>query len=266
MMSKEVMSKEVMNKEVMNTATSFPLFYRQIEAFNSELHGPLQRPASANYAFAAQAAVIPLVVSELPQALRHYPLVFLPASADAAPTLAVVVGLGNQHNLFVEADGNWKPSTYIPAYVRRYPFHALRIETQPEPLLAIDPGYIAAEEGETLVDAEGNPSSFLQESLALTRDYLVAAEQTDAICRALQEAGVLEYADISLENADGAQHRINGFLSVNEARMRSLTIDALVKLQQADAIGLAYAQLLSMVNFTHLPLPDTAKPTNTPLH
>jgi hypothetical protein len=251
---------------MMTTQTNLPLFYRQIEAFDSARHGQLRRPASADFRFAAGATVIPLVISELPLAMRHYPLVFLPGAPNEGPALAILVGVGNERNLFVGDDGAWRADAYIPAYVRRYPFHALRVDTQPDPLLAIDATYAAALQdetagntaGDTLVDAAGKASPFLEDTLAFVRDYLVLAERTEAMCRALMDAGVLEEGSISLQAADGAAHQINGFLSINEERLRTLSSEALVALHKADALGLAYAQMLSLANFAHLPLPAAA--------
>lgn len=242
----------------MTAQTNLPLFYRQIEAFDSARHGQLCRPASADFRFAAGATVIPLVISELPLAMRHYPLVFLPGQEGSAPALAALVGLGDERNLFVSAEGGWRAGAYIPAYVRRYPFHALRVETQADPLLGIDATYTAAKEGETLVGADGKPSTYLDEMLAFCREYLAAGERTEAMCQALQEAELLETGDITLQAAGGVAHQINGFLQVSETRLRALTPEALVMLHQADALGLAYAQLLSMSNFVHLPLPATS--------
>lgn len=253
----------------MTEPTNLPLFYRQIEAFDTTRHGALRRPASADFRFAAGATVIPLLISELPLALRHYPLVFLPGGEGQAPALAVLVGLGNERNLFVDAQGIWRAGTYIPAYVRRYPFHVLRVETQADPLLAIDATYVAATDGAPLVTAEGKPSPFLDEMLSFAREYLAAAERTESMCRALQEAGVLEEDDISLQSSGGEAHRINGFLSVSEERLRALPADALVKLHQADALGLAYAQLLSLANLVHLPPPaseSAAPPLQARVH
>lgn len=243
----------------MSTQTPLPLFYSSIEAFDVSLHGNLCRPAPADYSFAAKAAIVPLLVAELPFAIRHYPVVFVTDPADLSPTLAAVVGLGDERNLFVDERGAWRAGTYVPAYVRRYPFHALRVEGQSEPLLAIDPAYKAAVDGAKLVNADGEPSQFLTEMLALTRDYMGAAERTLDICRALQAAGVLEDAEITLRSANGDQHTINGFLKVSEERLRALSNEDVLKLHQADAFGLAYAQLFSLANLTHLPLAPLAQ-------
>lgn len=235
------------------TANRMPMFYQQIEAFDTTRHADLCRQTQRDFRFAAEATVIPVVISELPQLLRHYPLVFIPSVDGGSPGLAVLVGLGDGPNLFVNSQSAWLPDTYIPAYVRRYPFHALRIDMETEPLLAIDPTALITGYGEPLVDTAGEPSSYVREMLAFTQEYRAAAERTETMCQALLDAGVLQDGDITLQTASGEVHRINGFLSVDEARLRLLPAEALIKLHGADALGLAYAQLLSLVNLTHLP-------------
>lgn len=242
----------------MTTQTTLPQFYQQIEAFDAARHGQLRRPARTDFRFASKATVIPLQITELAAAMRHYPLVFLPSGDSQVPTLVVLVGLGNERNLFVDATGAWRAGAYTPAYVRRYPFHALRVEKQADPLLAIDPTYLADANGEPLVTEEGITSAFLAEMLSFANSYFADAERTEAMSRALQAAGVLEEGDITLQARGGEPIRLNGFLTVNEAHLRSLAADDLVKLQQADALGLAYAQLLSLGNLVHLPLLDAA--------
>ena len=248
----------------MTSPSPLPLFYRRIEAFDTARHGQLRRPASVDFSFAANTSVIPLLVTEVPYALRHYPLVFIPGEADTVPTLSAVVGLGDERNLFVDPTGAWLVGAHIPAYVRRYPFHAMRVESQADPLLAIDPDYAIDAAGEPLVDAAGEPSAYLAGMLDLAREYLVAADRTEAICRALRDAGVLEPGDITLQATAGQQHRIDGFLNVSEERLRALSAEAVTDLHRADAMGLAYAQVLSLANFRHLPLPTPPKRSASP--
>src|SRR3546814_5411689 len=65
--------------------------------------------------FAAETPFVPLVVGELAAAARCYPIVF--AAGDAPIAL---LGL-ERINLFVDG-GRWADDSYVPAYVRRYPF------------------------------------------------------------------------------------------------------------------------------------------------
>jgi hypothetical protein len=88
----------------------------------------------------------------------------------------------------------------------------------------------------------------------MQNEFNLAFEQTSAMAAALMSAGVLEPATLTVGSAgkDKAERNIAGFLVVNEAKLRALDNAAIGKLHQSNAIGLAYAQLLSMVNLQTL--------------
>src|SRR5678815_4155353 len=65
---------------------------------------------------------IPISAGEFPAAMRDYPIVFVRRSGDFDYTPMIILGLREGQNLFVMGDGKWDRRTYVPAYVRRYPF------------------------------------------------------------------------------------------------------------------------------------------------
>jgi hypothetical protein len=236
----------------MNT---LPLFYSQPVPFDTAVHGALQfAEAAPDFGFASGVNVIPLLVSEVAQAVRHYPLVFLPSTQDVAPTLVALVDLGDNVNRFVNSQGQWRADTYIPAYVRRYPFLPLRVPDKPDPILGIDIGasWINAKGGEVLVDATGHATPRLERVMAFQLEYQQQAEMTVVMCAALQGSAVLEPRTLSWKSAQGEPRQVDGFLCVQETKLKALTPGALTALHQADALGLAYAQLLSMSNLQGL--------------
>lgn len=243
-----------------------PLFYRELAAFDTEQHGKLAFPVvPPDYRFAAETNVIPLLVNEIPFALQSYPMVFLPGNAGETPTLAALVGIGDGKNRYIEADGQWRRGTYIPAWVRRYPFLAVNTDTQADPLLAIDTKaeWLNATGGEPLVGADGKPGPRLQFVISFQQEFADFAKRTQTIVQALVESGVLEEGSLRID--PGAQDKgqaareIKGFLIVSEPKLRSLTAKAAGKLHQADALALAYAQLFSMSNLSRL-VEETAAP------
>lgn len=82
-------------------------------------------------------------------------------------------------------------------------------------------------------------------------------EATAAAAKALNEAQVLESAGLTFNPADAQSEpqTVSGFMVVNEAKLRALDGAALEKLNQANALGLAYAQLFSMKNLENLTAP-----------
>jgi len=239
-----------------NPAQALPLLYRQLVAVNYEQHAALRMADKPDYSFAAQADALPLLVSELSAALRHYPLAFLETGPGSAPLLVAITGLANGHNLFIDDQGQWLSSAYVPAYVRRYPWFAVQVPSQSDPLLAMDDTatQLSLEQGTPLFDEQGQPSARLQQVMAFEREYITAAQRTQAMALALRQAQVLEPGQFTLTAQGGEPRQLNGLLVVSEARLQQLPPEALATLHSADAMGLAYAQLLSMGNFVHLPL------------
>jgi hypothetical protein len=231
---------------LMNTPR--PLFFKDLVALDKDTHRNLSLPAQRNsFAFAAQANLLPLTFAEVSQALHHYPIVFVPEGNTVA--LVALTDLQPGSNRFVGANGEWRAGTYIPAYVRGYPFIAIRVTESAEPLLALDPqaADFKAPGGQPLLLADGQPSEQLKGIMAFQGEYRQLAERTHTMGQALKDAGVLEDGSLQLQaSAGGEPQKIGGFLVVSEAKLRALPADALKKLMDADALGLAYAQMFSM--------------------
>ena len=231
---------------LMNTPR--PLFFQDIAPLDTSLHRTLTLPAQRHsFAFAAKANVLPLTFAEVGQALHHYPVVFV---ADGnSVSLVALTDLQPGSNRFVNAKGEWRAGAYIPAYVRGYPFISIRVADKAEPLLALDPqaADFKAPDGQKLLLADGQPSELLKGIMAFQGEYRQLAERTHAMVQALQDANVLEEGSLQLQpTAGGEPQKIGGFMVVSEAKVKALPADALKKLMDADALGLAYAQMFSM--------------------
>ena len=251
--------------------TARPILFRELMPFDTEQHRNIQLPAERkSFAFAAQAPVLPLTFAEVGLALRHYPIVMV-AERDSV-ALVAMTGLGSDKaggNLFVDAHGEWLPGTYIPAYVRGYPFIAIRPAPGAEPVLAMDPQAADFRQpgGSKLLGANGQPSEQLKGIMAFHTEYRQLAERTAQMTQALKDAGVLEEGRLQLQPAgapansgDAATQTIGGFLVVTEPKLKALSADALKKLLEADALGLAYAQVLSMASLGNLLAAPAAQP------
>lgn len=246
-------------QDLMNA--SRPLFFADLVALDTDKHRSLALPAERkHFAFAKGVHLLPLTFAEVGQAIKHYPIVLVTEGETLA--LVVLTGLPGQGNRFVDAKGEWRAGAYIPAYVRGYPFIALRPSGNAAPVLAFDP---AAEDfkvkgGQALIGADGQPSEQLKGIAAFHAEYRQLAERTQAMTRALKDAGVLEEGGLQLQPPGGGEaQKIGGFLVINEQKLRALSADTLKKLMEADALGLAYAQLFSMGNLGQLLSEPTAK-------
>jgi hypothetical protein len=254
------------NPDLMNAPR--PLLFNQLVAFDTDKHRQLRLPQERkSFAFAAQATLLPITFAEVAPALRHYPLVFVAEGSSVA--LVALTGLGGDKsggNRFVDVNGEWRAGAYIPAYVRGYPFISVQVSEQAEPVLALDPqaADFKAPGGQPLLLADGAPSEQLKGIMAFQGEYRQLAQRTHTMVQALKDAGVLEEGSLQLQaTAGGEPQKIGGFLVVSEAKLKALSADALKKLMDADALGLAYAQMFSMGSLGNLFAQPASAPQTT---
>jgi hypothetical protein len=195
------------------------------------------------FGFAAETNSIPLAADEFYVAQAHYPIVF--TANDPAQPVAVV-GVANRRNLFVGADGLWRPGCYIPAYVRRYPFIFAKVEDREEFILAIDEAADAFSKGEgEPLFADGKPTEIANHAL----QFCLALQQQQEV--AMQFAAALNEHKLLVENkaelrAGQSSSSLTGFRIIDEVRFNSLPDEVILEWRKRGWLGLAYAQLMSM--------------------
>ena len=237
-----------------------PLFYKSVELFDSNKHAQLGIATTQDqFGFAAATNIIPVALSEITFAMAHYALVFLMEEGASVPALVALVGNGDGKNQFVSATGAWRAQTYIPAWVRRYPFILVNQNAErPNAALAFDPtSDLLSDEHPVKLLQESQATESLNGILTFQRDMASALQATATAAKALMEAQILEAASLTFNPPDGSAEpkTVTGFWVVNESKLRALHGAELDKLNQANALGLAYAQLFSMKNLQNLTPP-----------
>ena len=97
------------------------LFYERPVPLNRNEHKDLRLKGVPNVKFARNVHSVPLTGAEFAVAARDLLIVFAGVTpADAGPI--ALLGLRQDENLYVDADGQWAQNAYVPAFVRRYPF------------------------------------------------------------------------------------------------------------------------------------------------
>jgi hypothetical protein len=243
-----------------DTLTMLPLFYKSIELLDASRHAQMGlSPSQTPFSFAAASNIVPVVLSEVALAMAHYPLVFIMEEAAASPALVALVGNGDGKNQFVSDTGAWRERTYIPAWVRRYPFILVNQDAEsPNAALAFDPtSELLSDSHAVKLVHEGQATEALNGVLAFQREMASALQVTATAAKALHEADVLEASGIRFAPADGTAEpkTVSGFMVINEEKLRALDGAALEKLNQANALALAYGQLFSMRNLQNLTPP-----------
>src|SRR5687768_13509261 len=125
-----------------------PMFYKKPVPLDPLRHATAGLKPEGAYRYAAGTNALPLTASEMGHAARTYPIVF----SSSSPTVPfAVVGLRDHENLFVDGQGVWRDDSYIPAYVRRYPFIFSEVPESQRLVLCIDE---AAESFQTTASAQ----------------------------------------------------------------------------------------------------------------
>lgn len=234
-----------------------PFGYAEVVAFQKTHR--IRLPASGEVpAFARQSNAIPLSYTEFQPAMRDYPVVF--ATGDQGKTFVsvAVLGMAPAENLFV-ADGRWAPGTYVPAYVRRYPFCMARVDnpapSQPSHLICVEKAFLDDAKGESLFDATGAATSRWTEIERLLSEYEGDLARTREMCSVLADYGLLEpftmQATLPGEKGGNAMH-LTGMHRVNDAKLENLNAAQLKNLLRKGILARIYMHILSLGNFSRL--------------
>jgi hypothetical protein len=234
------------------------LFYENIAPLNRERHADLRLKAAAgDCSFAADSHFVPLAGTEFYQAAADYPIVF--AGGDDEPTPVVVLGLKQGHNAFVGNDGRWRSGTYVPAFVRRYPFVLARgDEDDPDNLtVCVDESFDGLtrepNEGEALFDEEGNEGPALKNAVSFLQEYLAESERTRAFVKRLVELDLLVRRDVQITDAEGSSFVLRDFRVIDPPQLDKLEDETVAELHRTGFLGWIHAHLVSMSRLERMP-------------
>lgn len=234
-----------------------PFGYSEIAPFLKTQRVTLPAPGALP-AFSKKLNAIPVSYTEFNVAYRDFPLVF--SSGDNGQSFApvAVLGLEANENLFLVNDG-WLPQTYIPAYLRRYPFCMARVTLdnveQQERLICIEKSFVVEDgkaTGDLLFDDKGQGSERWKVIEQLLQEYEADLERTKEMSSILSDYGLLEpFTMQATLNQGGAMH-MTGMFRVDERKLEFLNAAQHRNLIKKGIMGKIYTHLLSLDNFGRL--------------
>jgi hypothetical protein len=230
------------------------LIYEQPMPINRQRHRHVRiKPTLDDFGFARKLNSVPLTTVEFAEAARDYPIVFT-GSADAGGMPAALLGLSQDNNLFVEADGRWAAEKYIPAFFRRYPFVVANQDASPEDFtVCVDQPFVCeGDDGVKLFEDSGEDAPALTRALSFLADYQGAVQRTQEFMQQLHASKLLVPRELKVVRAGSEPHTLNGFSVIDETRMQKLSARALDKLSKAGALGFIYVHLMSLSNVQRL--------------
>jgi hypothetical protein len=231
--------------------------HRQPVALDRTAHKTLKlRLPVTDWGVAGKLNSLFIAAVEFGDACREYPVVFVRAGLDpqGKPLIApvAVFGLAQEENLFLQKDGSWRAS-YLPAVLRMYPFAIGRIDENSF-AICVDTGWsgVSQTEGDALFDDVGQPTlltTTVQKQLEQTETEV---QRTRLVGSKLMELDLLREMRFDATLPDGKTISVDGFLTVDEDKLKALPDAALVDLQRTGVLGLIHAHMISLGNMRRL--------------
>lgn len=233
-----------------NPQNQLPLFYQDPVALDKEKHAKMSLNPEMNFSFAKEANAVPINLVEFPYIAPYYPIAF---SAGEPSTPLAILGLKNKENLFMNDKGEWAPNTYIPAYVRRYPFIVAQDEKGERLTLCIDNAKgVIGKSKKNLFFEKGEPTELTKNALEFCRSYQRAALDTEKFMSELKQTGVLSNRHAEIRTPDGKTSTLSGFLAIDEQKLRDLDDKKVIEWHKSGLLRFVHAQIVSTGNWQKL--------------
>lgn len=225
--------------------------YQQPELLTVEAHNGLGiSPSQRPFDFAKNVTAIPIAAVEIASVQRHYPVVF---SDIENPTLLAIVGVMGGVNLFVDDDGRWDRTTYLPGYLRCYPF-ALAPQPDGQFAVVIDRACKTISENSEQLLFEGKElAKPIKEHIDFCARFSSYRQATSEFCDRLLELGLLCTQQANYTPDDGDEEEpIGSYVAVDLTKLEDLDADTLRQLHMDGTLSGIYAHGFSMDNWVRL--------------
>ena len=209
------------NAEQNGQAGSMPLFYKNPVPLDAKVHAGLALKKNFGLDFTKGVNAVPVNLIEFPQICHYYPIAFSP---DGSGTPVAIMGLRDNENLFLNVKGEWEEDTYIPAYIRRYPFIFSEMPGNDQLSLCIDMDDALVEKNgeQRFFTDDGKPTPLSQNALEFCKSYHAAAQHTIEFGKALADAGLLVERHAEIAVGPGKKINFSGFRIIVEAQLADL--------------------------------------------
>ena len=179
-----------------------------------------------------------------------YPIVFAQNEDGSSYDALVLFGFERGENLYLDADG-WD-ATVLPLSVERIPFLIGQRDGELSVHVDLDSPRVSASEGQPVFLTYGGTSEYMDRITSVLRTLHDGMAASRGFMEALKELNLIESFVLDVELDDGSEHRLAGFYTINEDRLRELSGDVLARLQAAGYLQPIFMAIASLSQFRGL--------------
>lgn len=237
---------------------SLPL-YNKPEPLNPQQHqGKGLRYTDRPFEFLKDAHFVPVTLGEFGSAGATFPIIFL----GEQKTPVAAMGLQAGANLFVNPeDSSFETFTYLPAFVRRYPFVAANHGEESDRFtVCVDAGsHLFSDNPEQpFFNDAGEPTEFTNRAIDFVRRFESDVAVTQTFVKRLNELDLFDQQQATFQprdaqgQAQGEPQVIASYWGVSSEKLKALSPEVLAELRDNTYLGAIYAHMLSMTQWEHL--------------
>jgi hypothetical protein len=214
----------------------------------------LRRDGDDNARFATLNSMF-IVVGEVGEACKEYPVVWIEAGTDASGVRQVapiaVFGLAKGQNLCLEG-GTWR-TAYLPVLLRMYPF-ALARSGDVQYAICRDgrSSRLSLDDGEPLFEADGTPTALTLDIQRQLEQVEMEVERTRLMGLELLRLDLLREMRFQATLPEGGSVGADGFLTIDEKRFAELPDAELPKMHKSGLLRLVHGHQSSLSNMRRL--------------
>ena len=233
------------------TKPTMPLFYKNPMPLDAKKHKDLALIKNFSLEFAKPVNAVPINLVEMPQAAHFYPITFTP---DESATPVAILGMRDKENLFMTDDNLWLQNTYVPAYIRRYPFIFSEMPDSEQLTLCFDNTTGLIEEGgeQRFFTEDGKPAKLAEDALNFCKSYHAAAQQTIPFSQALIEHDLLMEREAQINVAGGRKINYSGFRIIDQKKFNELDDKVIIEFRSKGWLPFFYAHFFSEYQWNRL--------------
>ena len=226
--------------------------FERPELLSKDAHGKLGfKEPESRWGFCSHARGVPITAAEVPAAMKNFPIIIV---NHENPALIAALGLIDEVNLFVDDQGKWENNTYVPGYIRRYPFGVASEDNGERFAVVVDRAFAGlVEGGEVSLFENGVPTENTQRALDFVQRYEAERAATQKFCARLKELDLLQAQNANFTpEGESKPTPFAEYIGINEEKLAALDDKVIGELHREGYLALIFAMLMSLGNWPML--------------